>query len=146
VTRIIVTHFHPDHLGLAGWLCERFDVPLWMTRAEWLFGRMLTSDVRDHPPREAFAYWRAAGWSEERIQGEVEKGWGRFAAMVTPVPVSYVRMSEGDTLSIGDGIWRVVVGSGHCPEHACLVNESAGIMIAGDQVLPAHYVERLPEP
>ncbi|HEX8526965.1 MBL fold metallo-hydrolase, partial [Allosphingosinicella sp.] len=57
VTRIICTHFHPDHLGLAGWLAERFAAPLWMTREEWLFARMLTADVRDAPPREAFAYW-----------------------------------------------------------------------------------------
>ena len=55
VTRILCTHFHPDHLGLAGWLAERFGVRLWMTRGEWLFGRMLTADVRDAPPAEARA-------------------------------------------------------------------------------------------
>lgn len=136
VTRLIVTHFHPDHLGLAGWLAERFDAPLWMTRAEWLYGRMLTADVRDRPPSGAFAYWRAAGWEDERIEAEVEKGWGRFAAMVSPVPVSYVRMLEGDRLRIGGREWRVVIGSGHCPEHACLVDDAEGVMIAGDQVLP----------
>jgi hypothetical protein len=54
LTRIIVTHFHPDHLGLAGWLAERFQLRLWMTRTEWLFARMLTTDVRDTPPPEAF--------------------------------------------------------------------------------------------
>src|SRR3954469_9101139 len=100
VTRVICTHFHPDHIGLAGWLTERFGVPLWMTRDEWLFARMLTSDVRDAPPREAIAWWRAAGWSEERIAAETAKGWGRFAAMVTPVPVSYVRIEDGDVLAI----------------------------------------------
>lgn len=136
VTRVIVTHFHPDHLGLAGWLCERFGAPLWMTRGEWLFGRMLSADMRDAPPREAFAYWRAAGWSEPRIAEEAEKGWGRFASMVAPVPVSFVRMEDGDTLRTGGREWQVVVGNGHCPEHACLVDEAAGLMIAGDQVLP----------
>jgi glyoxylase-like metal-dependent hydrolase (beta-lactamase superfamily II) len=136
ITRLIVTHFHPDHLGLAGWLAERFEAPLWMTRAEWLYGRMLTADVRDRPPREALAYWRSAGWDEERIEAELEKGWGRFAAMVSPVPVSYVRMLEGDRLRIGEREWRVAIGSGHCPEHACLVDDAKGLMIAGDQVLP----------
>lgn len=136
VTRIIVTHFHPDHLGLAGWLAERFDVRLWMTRAEWLVGRMLAADVRDYPPREAFAYWRAAGWSEERIEAEVAKGWGRFAGMVSPVPASYVRIVEGDTIRIGGRDWRVLVGNGHCFEHACMIDDANGIMIAGDQVLP----------
>ena len=136
VTRVIVTHFHPDHLGLAGWLAERFGVRLWMTRGEWLFARMLAADVRDAPPAEAVTYWRAAGWSEERIAAEQAKGWGRFAAMMSPVPVSFVRYADGDTLRIGTRDWRVVVGSGHSPEHGCLWNEVAGLLIAGDQVLP----------
>lgn len=136
VTRVIVTHFHPDHIGLAGWLTERFDAALWMTREEWLFARMLTSDIRDTPPAEAVAYWRAAGWSEERIEAEQAKGWGRFASVVSRVPVSFVRVQDGDVLKIDGRGWRVVIGSGHCPEHACLVCEEAGVMIAGDQVLP----------
>lgn len=136
VTRVIATHFHPDHIGLAGWLCERFGVRLWMTRGEWLFARMLTLDVRDTPPPEATAYQRAAGWNEERIAAEQARGWGRFAAMVTPVPVCMVRMQDGETIRIGNRTWRVVTGSGHSPEHACLVDEQGGVMIAGDQVLP----------
>jgi glyoxylase-like metal-dependent hydrolase (beta-lactamase superfamily II) len=136
VTRVIATHFHPDHLGLAGWLCERFDAPLWMTRGEWLFARMLTSDRRDAPPREAFRHWRGAGWDEARIEAEAAKGWGRFASVVSPVPLSFIRMSDGDTLRIGARDWRIVVGSGHSPEHACFVDEAGGLMIAGDQVLP----------
>jgi glyoxylase-like metal-dependent hydrolase (beta-lactamase superfamily II) len=142
VTRVIVTHFHPDHVGLAGWLTERFGVPLWMSRGEWLTARMLASDVRDGPPREAIAFWRAAGWSDERIDMEIAKGWGRFSAMVSPLPVSFVRIQDGDSLAVGERTWRVVVGSGHCPEHACLVDPAGsgagerGLMIAGDQVLP----------
>ena len=136
VNRVIVTHFHPDHLGLAGWLSQRFGVRLWMTRGEWLFARMLTSDVRDAPPAEAIAYWRAAGWEEARIAAEAEKGWGRFASVVSRVPVAFVRIQEGDVLRIGARDWRVVVGSGHSPEHACLVDEAGKLMIAGDQVLP----------
>ena len=136
VTRVIATHFHPDHIGLAGWLCGRFQVPLWMTRDEWLFARMLTADVRDAPPAEALACWRAAGWDEARIADEAAKGWGRFASVVSPVPVSFIRMRDGDTLRVGARDWQVVVGDGHCPEHACLVDLEGGLMIAGDQVLP----------
>jgi glyoxylase-like metal-dependent hydrolase (beta-lactamase superfamily II) len=136
VTRVIVTHFHPDHVGLAGWLTRRFGVRLWMTRDEWLFARMLSSDVRAAPPDEAIAFWRAAGWEEARIEAEAARGWGRFASAVSEVPQSFVRMRDGDVLRIGARTWRVVVGSGHCPEHACLVDAAGGLMIAGDQVLP----------
>jgi glyoxylase-like metal-dependent hydrolase (beta-lactamase superfamily II) len=136
VTRVIVTHFHPDHIGLAGWLTGRFEVPLWMTGEEWLFARMLAADVRDTPPKQAVAYWRAAGWSTDRIEEEVRKGWGRFASYVAPIPVSFTRIREGDVLAIGSRRWRIVVGNGHCPEHACLFDEEGGLLIAGDQVLP----------
>ena len=136
VSRVFVTHFHPDHLGLAGWLTYKHEVQLWMTRGEWLWARMLTSDVRETPPPEAARYQRAAGWDEDRIGAEAAKGWGRFAAMVSPVPVSYVRMQDGDTIRIGARDWRVVIGCGHSPEHACLVDEPGRLMIAGDQVLP----------
>jgi glyoxylase-like metal-dependent hydrolase (beta-lactamase superfamily II) len=136
VTRVICTHFHPDHIGMAGWLTERFGVRLWMTRGEWTWARMLTTDVRDAPPPEAAAYQRAAGWDEERIAAEAAKGWGRFASVVSPVPISYVRMQDGDEIRIGARDWRVVIGNGHSPEHACLVDEAGRLIIAGDQVLP----------
>ena len=136
ISRVVVTHFHPDHIGLAGWLSRKFDAPLFMTRGEWLLARMLTADVRPEPPAEAIRAWRAAGWSEERIATEAGSGWGRFAQIVSAVPVSYRRLQAGDVLAMGRFSWRVVIGSGHSPEHACLVDEAAGLMIAGDQVLP----------
>lgn len=136
VTRVIVTHFHPDHLGLAGWLCARFAAPLCMTRVEWLWARLLTTDVRSAPPPEAPASWRLAGWHEDRIAAEISKGWGRFAAAVSPLPAQYVRLADGGTITVGARAWRVVTGNGHSPDHACLVDDAGGIMIAGDQVLP----------
>lgn len=136
VTRVIVTHMHPDHVGLAGWLCERFGVRLWMTRGEWLFARMLTLDGRDAPPAEDIAYRRAAGWSDERIEAAQSKPWRFFASMVSPVPLGIVRLQDGQDVRIGDGTWRVVVGNGHSPEHACLVDFERKVKIAGDQVLP----------
>lgn len=134
--RIVVTHFHPDHVGLAGWLAARFEASLSMTRAEWLWARLLTSDIRDAPPPEAPASWRLAGWDEERIAREAAKGWGRFASVVSPLPMQYTRLVDGQTLTIGARSWRIVTGCGHSPDHACLVDEAGGILIAGDQVLP----------
>lgn len=136
ITRVIVTHFHPDHVGLAGWLCERFGVRLWMTRGEWAFARMLSLDARPVPPAEQTGYQRAAGWDEERLEAARQKPWNFFASAVSPVPLGIVRMQDGDRIPIGGREWRVVTGNGHSPEHACLVDEAGGVMIAGDQVLP----------
>jgi glyoxylase-like metal-dependent hydrolase (beta-lactamase superfamily II) len=136
VTRVIVTHFHPDHLGCAGWLCDTHKVRLWMNRTEYLLARMLVADVRDEPPAEAVAQLVGAGWEPEQIAAMRARGWGNFAKIVSPLPVGHVRLDEGDTVTIGKRNWTIWIGSGHTPEHACLVDLGGGVMIAGDQVLP----------
>ncbi len=136
ITKMIGTHFHPDHIGLAGWMCDHHAAPLIMTRAEWLTARMLAADARDSVPHEMLAFWRRAGWGPDQIDHATAKGWAGFRKIVTPLPLSYTRIEDGDTLTIGARDWRIVTGSGHCPEHACLLDETAGILIAGDQVLP----------
>ena len=136
ITRMIGTHMHPDHIGLAGWMCAHHDAPLLMTRGEWLTMRMLVADARDAVPQEMIDFWRGAGWSEDQIAAACERGWAGFRRIVTPVPLSYTRIADGDVLRIGRVDWRVVTGSGHSPEHACLLDEAGGVFVAGDQVLP----------
>ncbi len=132
VTRVIVTHMHPDHLGLAGWLTAKFGVRLWMTRGEYLTARLLVADARPEPPAEVRGMWRGAGWSDEQIAAATARGWSMFAKAVHRMPDGYVRVVAGDRI----GRWRAVIGSGHCPEHLCLVDDDAKVMISGDQVLP----------
>lgn len=134
VTRVICTHMHPDHIGLAGWLCARFDAPLLMSRLEYVTGRMLISDVGPAPEAGA-NFYRGAGWTASQIEAW-RKAYGRFGSAVEPLPPSYVRLSEGEVVDIGGDGWRVVVGDGHSPEHVCLWRESDGVFIAGDQILP----------
>ncbi len=136
ITRMIGTHFHPDHIGLAGWMCDHHAAPLVMTRGEWLTARMLAADARDAVPTEMIAFWRGAGWDAEQIDHATGRGWAGFRKIITPLPLSYTRIEDGDTLTIGARDWRIVTGSGHSPEHACLLDEAGGILIAGDQVLP----------
>ena len=136
ITRVIVTHFHPDHVGAAGWLCEKHGVRLWMNRTEWLMARMLTADIREQPPQEALDQMRFAGWDDERVENLRLRGWGNFAKAVSPIPISHVRLDEGAIIKIGARNWRILTGGGHTPEHACLVDEENGVIIAGDQILP----------
>lgn len=136
ITRVIGTHLHPDHIGLAGWIAKKRGVKLWMTRGEMLTARMIVSDVSETVPEEALAQSRAAGWDDAAIERQKGEGWGRFALMVFPLPRSYVRIEDGDLLDMGAHQWRVVTGSGHSPEHACLWNEREGVLVSGDQVLP----------
>ncbi|MEO5867765.1 MAG: MBL fold metallo-hydrolase [Sphingomonas sp.] len=136
VTRLIGTHFHPDHIGLAGWMCDFHDCPLEMTRGEWLTAQMLVADARDAVPDEVTAFRVGAGWSGEQIAHAAERGWAGFRHIVTPLSLSYRRIKDGDVLRLGAVDWRVIVGSGHSPEHACLLDAEKGVFVSGDQVLP----------
>lgn len=134
--RVFVTHFHPDHVGCAGWLANKFKVPVWMNRTEWLMTRMLTNDVKEHPPEEVLARRRFAGWDEERIEKMRKGGWGNFARAVSRLPTGHVRMDDGQVIRIGKRDWTVMTGGGHTPEHVSLVDFVNGMIIAGDQILP----------
>jgi len=134
VRRVIVTHFHPDHIGLAGWLCARWEVPLEMARTEYLMARMLIGDAQPSPPDEVMAFYARAGWPEAALDALRGRSWGRYASLVGGLPGGFCRLQAGDVLDIGGRQWRIVVGRGHAPEHVCLVAD--GVMISGDQVLP----------
>ena len=135
VTRMICTHLHPDHIGLAGWLCRRFDAPLLMSRLEYVTARMLMADTGAPAPEEGAVFYRAAGFDEARIQ-RWREGFGQFGRRIQPLPAGFTRLSEGDRLEIGGQVWRVVIGEGHSPEHVCLWREADGVLLAGDQILP----------
>ena len=134
VTRIVVTHFHPDHIGLAGWLAERWRVRLWITEKEWLYARVMSRGSDDFMALRC-DFGRRAGldMAASELFGEREKGYRRG---VPSVPPAFRRIADGMVLDIGGREWRVVVGEGHAPELACLYCDEAGVLIAGDQVLP----------
>jgi glyoxylase-like metal-dependent hydrolase (beta-lactamase superfamily II) len=136
ISRVVCTHLHPDHIGLAGWLSKKFDAKIWMTRGEMLTARSILADVADTVPDELMAQSRAAGWNEAQLEAFRRSGWGRFASTVFALPRGYTRIQDGERLIFGDHSWRVVTGSGHSPEHACLWNEKEGVLVSGDQVLP----------
>ena len=135
VSRVLVTHMHPDHCGLAGWLTARFKVRLWMSRLEYLTCRLMAADTQRAAPAEALDFYRACGWDAAAIDRYREK-FGAFGAMIAPLPEAFRRLHDGETLRIGAHEWEVVVGNGHSPEHACLYCPSLKLLIAGDQVLP----------
>ena len=135
VKRLIVTHMHPDHIGLAGWLVDKWDVELWMTRSEFLMCRNLVSDNGKEAPEEALRFYRAAGFDEDSLN-VYRSRFGFYGARISPLPNAINRMVNGQEISVGANEWNVIVGMGHSPEHACLYCPDLNILISGDQILP----------
>jgi glyoxylase-like metal-dependent hydrolase (beta-lactamase superfamily II) len=135
VTRVLVTHMHPDHVGLAGWITDRFRCPLWMSRLEYVVCRMLVADTGREAPEDGVNFYRAAGWDDEAL-ATYRRRFGGFGRMVTPIPDAFRRVTAGDSLEIGGRHWQVLGGNGHSPEHVCLWCPDLNVFIAGDQILP----------
>jgi len=134
VIRVIVTHYHPDHIGLADWLARRWQAPLWITEKEWLSARVMSRSAEDFGPvRRAFARRAGLDAAESELFGERENSYRRG---VPSVPASFRRLVDGMAIDIGGREWRVIVGEGHAPELACLYCADTGVLISGDQVLP----------
>lgn len=135
LSRVIVTHLHPDHVGCAGWLCDQFEAPLWMPREEYLLCRILVADTGRPTPDAGLDFYRAAGFEEQQL-GYYQKMFGMFGKYVSHVPESYRRVRAGEQFFIGEYQWQVLVGRGHSPEHACMYCEDLNLLISGDQLLP----------
>jgi glyoxylase-like metal-dependent hydrolase (beta-lactamase superfamily II) len=135
VLRVIVTHMHPDHCGMSGWLAERFDVRLWMTRLEYLTCRLMAADTGRQAPDEGVAFYHAAGWDKESID-HYRTRFGSFGKQIYPLPSAYRRIVDEERIPIGAHEWIVVMGNGHSPEHACLYCPDRKLLISGDQILP----------
>lgn len=136
ITKIIVTHYHPDHVGLAGWLVEKTGAPLYMTRSEYLLTKTLLLDKQPHPPEDFVQFYGRAGVPEQALDQMRKSRFDNYERGVSPLPSSFVQLFEGQELTIGKRKWRIVIGSGHSPEHACLYCEEDKLLFSGDQVLP----------
>jgi len=135
VSKLIVTHFHPDHMGLGGWLSERFGVDLTMPRMEWLMARMLFLDVEATNHDAQIPFYMSHGLSAD-VADKMFAGRDTYRNRVTAPPVRHLRIRAGDKIEINGVAWEILIGTGHSPEHACLYSAELKVLIAGDQILP----------
>ncbi len=135
IRRIIATHFHPDHVGLCGWLARRLEASFSTSRTEWLQARLLALDTTDDYVVAGRRFDGAAGLAPEVIEARYARG-NRYRQSVSPPPAVYQQLVEGDTIRMGGGDWRVLIGEGHSPEMLTFWSEARNILIAADQILP----------
>jgi glyoxylase-like metal-dependent hydrolase (beta-lactamase superfamily II) len=136
VGRVIATHCHPDHVGLADWLCGQWHVALWMSAGEYAFARMMAAALPGADGTAALPHFRRHGLRDTAMVAQMESRKTYYPSLVPAVPASYRRLQDGDELRIGAHAWRVITGFGHSPEHVSLYCAALNILIAGDMVLP----------
>lgn len=135
VARVIVTHHHPDHIGLAGHF-KAAGAEVIAPRTVWLLARMLTLDVQDRPSPEALAFEARAGVPADLLAAHAAARPFNFCDHVAPIPPGFTRIEEGDALTLAGRRWRVRLGQGHAPDHATLWSEDDDLILGGDQFLP----------
>jgi glyoxylase-like metal-dependent hydrolase (beta-lactamase superfamily II) len=135
VTRIVVTHFHPDHIGNAGWLAHRFDRPVTCTRGEWAAAEHATRIRTAEQIEHRLVHYRRHGLDDGAIEAFRRRG-NPYLKGVPSLAPRVETIADGHVLAIGERRWRVITVYGHAPEHACLWSADDHVLISGDQVLP----------
>jgi glyoxylase-like metal-dependent hydrolase (beta-lactamase superfamily II) len=135
IGRIIVTHYHPDHMGLAGWLSARFGTVPWMTRGEFLTAHAACHNVGGTGYARVREFFARHGLDPARLEAAGVKE-GTYRRGVEPLPDTFRRIRHGERIAIGEHSWQVIVGYGHAPEHAALYSAGPRLLIAGDMLLP----------
>lgn len=145
VTRIIVTHLHPDHIGLARWLQERSAAPVWMLEGEIENARHV---------------WNPARGTEDFVRYLMRNGMDRQTAEPTAgttrlgirLPERLLPLRPGDEIELGQSEARVVHTPGHSDFHFVLHDERRRLLLAGDHLLLhitpniGHWTYTAPQP
>ena len=141
VLRVICTHMHPDHIGLAHWLCERFSTPdrecrLWISATDWHAARIASHADMAFGGEAAAAFYARHGITDAGTLEQVRGRRGHYGSLVPKVPPRYRRLMDGMVLRIGVHDWHCIAGYGHAPEHIALHAPALNVLISGDMVLP----------
>ena len=135
LTRLVATHLHPDHLGLAAWLQAQTGAALWMTPAEHAMACRWYDETDGHGPADLLDLLARHGLQGPRLEGLRRLG-NTYRQGMGALPRAFHPLAAGDRLRTGDAEWQVLTGQGHAPEHACLHDAGRGVLIAGDLLLP----------
>lgn len=136
VLRVIVTHMHPDHIGLAGWLCQHWKAPLWISATDYNFARVAMQGREGFGDEADADFYSLHGQHDQTFLNHVRGRGSYYSSLVASIPGTYHRILDGTVITINDRSWHCIAGYGHAPEHMALHCPELGVLISGDMVLP----------
>jgi len=134
ISRLIVTHSHPDHVGLAGWIVERFNCPLVMSQVEYLQSVYHQNRGTEERRNAQRLFFRRHGMDESLTDKLLGRGQD-YLKRVSTLPPGYRRISHGDEITIGARRFKVITGGGHALDQVMLYCASDKLFLSADQVL-----------
>lgn len=136
VLRVIVTHMHPDHIGLAHWLTEKWQCRLWISATDYNAARIASQSTTGYGGEAAAKFFASNGLTDPESVAKVRARSNYYASMVPQVPAQFRRLMDGQELAIGGRKWRCIAGYGHAPEHISLYSDELRVLVSGDMLLP----------
>ncbi|OYU44187.1 MAG: Zn-dependent hydrolase [Burkholderiales bacterium PBB4] len=136
VLRVIVTHMHPDHIGLAHWLCQRWNAPLWISALDYQVAKWGCLGPTAFGGERAADFFALHGLNDPETIRQIRARTNYFPSLVPSVPEDYHRLLDGKVFDIGGRSWRCISGYGHAPEHMALYCDGLNVLIGGDMMLP----------
>lgn len=134
LTSMMVTHYHPDHVGLAGWLGKRFNLPLSMPRPEYLYSLALQYAPGDLGHDMHRPFYQRHGLSSDITELVLGRG-HEYLRRTSGVPATYHRIKHGNSLAAGSREFQIITGGGHSLEQAMLYRPEERLFFAADQVI-----------
>ncbi|HKE93334.1 MAG TPA: MBL fold metallo-hydrolase [Povalibacter sp.] len=131
---VFITHIHPDHIGLAGWLQQQYGVPVWMSHRTFELAEQLLGGKYLADPNAAETFLRANGVTDVTTLKPMFSA-SRLARLASGLPQVERFVADSEVLQLADP-WIALETNGHAEGHLCLANSSARLLISGDQVLP----------
>jgi glyoxylase-like metal-dependent hydrolase (beta-lactamase superfamily II) len=136
ILRVIVTHMHPDHIGLAHWLCERWNAPLWISATDFYAAKVGSQSTTGFGGEGAAKFFASHGLTDAESLQKIRGRASYYPSMVPAVPRNFHRMQDGSAVHIGGRDWRCISGYGHAPEHMALYCADLEVLVSGDMMLP----------
>ncbi|MFP6758630.1 MAG: MBL fold metallo-hydrolase [Alphaproteobacteria bacterium] len=133
--RLMLTHFHPDHVGLAGWLEAEYGVGLWTSNVSFMVTQLAWLDQGKDREAARLAHFTAHGVDPAAADAMLEV-FRHYPRDVSRPPLGFTRIDDGERVRIGDHDWIAMNCEGHATGHLCFHCPTLGVLIAGDQVLP----------
>ena len=136
-SNLLITHYHPDHAGLGGWIARNSNREVYFSASEFRHARLVWQASDEVVASNARSWYTRNGLDAQRVDGLTRAG-NTYRPLVAPLPESPKILHDGDRFKAGpDGDWRVISGCGHSPEMLCLYSDKLNILIAADQILPS---------